>query len=74
MTVEEQVKEVRLVKKYKNGFITDPACLSQENTIADLDALKDKYGYSGFPITMTGKLGSKLLGIVVLQVQVLHHR
>jgi IMP dehydrogenase len=64
MTIEEQVNEVRLVKKYKNGFITDPACLSPENTIADVDKLKQKYGYSGIPITVDGRLGSKLVGIV----------
>lgn len=64
MTIEEQANEVRLVKKYKNGFITDPACLSPENTIEDLDNLKAKNGYSGVPITVNGKLGSKLVGIV----------
>lgn len=64
MTVEEQANEVRLVKKYKNGFITDPACLSPDNTIADVDSLKERLGFSGIPITVTGKIGSKLLGIV----------
>jgi len=64
MTVEEQAKEVRLVKKYKNGFITDPACLSPANTIADVIALKEKHGYSGIPITTDGLLGSRLVGIV----------
>jgi IMP dehydrogenase len=64
MTVEEQANEVRLVKKYKNGFITDPACLSPNNSIADVDQLKEKFGYSGIPITVDGKLGSKLTGIV----------
>lgn len=64
MTIEEQAKEVRLVKKYKNGFITDPACLRPDSTIAELDALKEKFGYSGVPITETGVLGSKLVGIV----------
>ena len=64
MTVEEQAKEVRLVKRYKNGFITDPACLAPTNTIADVLALKEKHGYSGFPITTDGKLGSRLVGIV----------
>ena len=26
-TIEEQVAEVQKVKKFKNGFITDPICL-----------------------------------------------
>jgi IMP dehydrogenase len=64
MTVEEQANEVRLVKKFKNGFITSPACLSPDNVIADVDNLKARFGYSGFPITVDGKLGSKLVGIV----------
>ena len=64
MTVEEQANEIRLVKKYKNGFITDPACLSPEHTCADVDKLKERHGYSGIPITENGKLGSKLVGIV----------
>jgi IMP dehydrogenase len=64
MTVEEQANEVRLVKKFKNGFITDPACLSAEHSISDVDKLKEKYGYSGIPITVDGKLGSRLIGIV----------
>jgi IMP dehydrogenase/GMP reductase len=64
MTIAEQVKEVRLVKKYKNGFIADPACLSPDNTIADVDRLKEQHGYSGIPITEDGKMGSRLVGIV----------
>lgn len=64
MTVEEQVNEVRLAKKFKNGFITDPACLSPTHTIADVDMLKERFGYSGIPITQTGLIGSRLVGIV----------
>ena len=64
MTVDEQANEVRMVKKYKNGFITDPVCLASTNTVADVDALKERYGYSGIPITEDGKMGSKLVGIV----------
>ena len=64
MTVEEQAHEVRLVKKYKNGFITDPACLSPDHCISDVDKLKDQFGYSGIPITVNGKIGSYLVGIV----------
>ena len=64
MTIEEQANEVRMVKKYKNGFITDPACLSPSHTILDVDLLKAKYGFSGIPVTEDGKMGSKLVGII----------
>lgn len=64
MTIEDQANEVRLVKKYKNGFINDPACLSAEHRVADVDRLKERFGYSGIPITIDGKMGSKLVGIV----------
>jgi IMP dehydrogenase len=64
MTIEEQAKEVSLVKKFKNGFITSPACLSPSHTCADVDELKMNFGYSGIPITTDGQLGSKLVGIV----------
>jgi IMP dehydrogenase len=64
MTIEEQANEVRLVKKYKNGFITNPVCLSPENSISDVDAMKAQLGMGGYPITEDGKMGSKLIGIV----------
>lgn len=64
MTVAEQTREVRLVKQYKNGFITDPACLAPSNTVGDLLELKERSGFSGVPITEDGKMGSKLVGIV----------
>ncbi|OHD71251.1 MAG: IMP dehydrogenase [Spirochaetes bacterium RBG_16_49_21] len=63
-TIEEQVNEVRKVKRFENGFITDPIVLSPGNTIADIDAIKEKYGFSGIPITENGRLNSLLLGIV----------
>lgn len=63
-TIEEQVKEVRRVKRFENGFITDPVVLSPNHTIRDVDALKEAYGFSGIPITEDGTLNSKLVGIV----------
>ena len=41
MTVEEQVREVAKVKKFENGFITDPVCLAPTHTIADVDKVKE---------------------------------
>lgn len=63
-TIEEQAHEVRLVKRYKNGFITDPIVLTPSHTVADIDQIRCEYGFSGVPITETGKMGGKLLGIV----------
>ncbi|MCF6158029.1 MAG: IMP dehydrogenase [wastewater metagenome] len=63
-TIEEQVKEVRLVKRFENGFITEPVVLSPDHTIKDIDVIKKSYGFSGIPVTEDGTLHSKLIGIV----------
>jgi len=64
MTPQEQAEQVRLVKKFKNGFITDPICLSPEHTAEDVFKTKAKMGFSSFPITEDGKMGGRLLGII----------
>jgi len=61
---EEQAAEVLKVKKFKNGFITDPVCLSPDHIVEDVLKIKNTLGYSGIPITEDGKMGSKLVGIV----------
>jgi len=64
MTIEEQAEEVSKVKKYKSGFITDPICIKPTMTLHDLDRLRDACGFTGFPVTEDGRMGSKLLGLV----------
>lgn len=64
MSVEEQAEEVKRVKKFKNGFITDPKCLSPDHTARDVFETKADLGFSSFPITEGGKMGGKLLGII----------
>ncbi|CAG8446936.1 5272_t:CDS:2, partial [Ambispora gerdemannii] len=63
-TIEEQAEMVRKVKKFENGFITDPVCLTPNHNVADVHRIKQQFGYSGIPITENGQLYSKLLGIV----------
>ena len=63
-TIEEQVAQVRKVKRFENGFITDPIVLSPEHRISDIDCIKQKHGFSGIPVTEDGKLLSKLVGVV----------
>ncbi|KAI8982456.1 IMP dehydrogenase/GMP reductase [Mycotypha africana] len=63
-SAEAQANMVRTVKKFENGFITDPVVLSPEHTVADVKEIKTKSGFCGVPITENGKLHSKLVGIV----------
>merc|ERR1719305_1917235 len=42
----------------------DPHVLGPDHRIADVDVIREKFGYSSVPITENGKLGGKLLGIV----------
>ena len=64
MKAEDQASEVRSVKRYKNGFILDPICLSPENTLEDVLKTKQELGFSSFPITDTGKMGGRLVGVI----------
>ena len=63
-TPEAQVEEVRKVKRFENGFITDPVVLGPKNAIADVDLIFQKQGFSGIPITEDGTIEGKLVGIV----------
>ncbi|RFU30595.1 hypothetical protein B7463_g5730, partial [Scytalidium lignicola] len=63
-SADEQAEMVRKVKRYENGFILDPVVLNRNTTVGEVKALKEKWGFGGFPVTVDGKLGTKLVGIV----------
>jgi len=64
LSVEDQVAEVMKVKKYKSGFIMEPICISPTMTLAELDALRRQCGFTGFPVTENGRMGSVMKGLV----------
>jgi len=60
MSIEQQAKEVRAVKKYESGIIRDPITIHPNATIADLYQLTTENHISGVPVVE----GNKLVGII----------
>ncbi len=56
MPMEIQAQEVEKVKKYESGMISDPITLTPDRTVQDALDLMKKYGISGVPITVEGRL------------------
>lgn len=50
-TAEEQAAMVHKVKKYENGFISDPVVISPKHTVGEIRKLSELMGFSGFPVT-----------------------
>ncbi|VDP33163.1 unnamed protein product [Soboliphyme baturini] len=62
-TPEFQAREVAKVKRYKQGFIHQPVVMRPDQTVYDIMMIKKKYGFSGIPVTDTGEIGGKLMGL-----------
>ncbi|EXJ83277.1 inosine-5'-monophosphate dehydrogenase [Capronia coronata CBS 617.96] len=73
-SAEDQADMVRKVKRYENGFISEPVVLSPKTTVGEAKELKEKWGFGGFPVTETGQLKSKLIGIVTTRDIQFHPR
>jgi IMP dehydrogenase len=60
MSFEAQAQQVRLVKKYESGVITDPVTVSPDTSIREVLAITRAHNISGVPVVD----GADLVGIV----------
>ena len=61
LSIEEQAKEVRRVKRFESGIVYNPVTLTPDQTLADAKALIERYNFTGFPVV--GQDG-RIVGIV----------
>ena len=61
LSVDEQAREVRRVKRFESGIVFNPITLRPDQTLEDAKALQDRYRITGFPVVDDKGL---VLGIV----------
>ena len=61
LTIDEQARQVRRVKRFESGIVFNPFTLTSAQTLADAKELQSRYRVSGFPVV--GDNG-KVIGIV----------
>ncbi len=50
LTIAEQAKQVRRVKRFESGIVYSPVTLRPHQTLADAKALIERYNFTGFPV------------------------
>lgn len=61
LTVDEQAQEVRRVKRFVSGIVYNPITLTPDQTMADAQALMERYRVTGFPVV---EPDGRVVGIV----------
>ncbi len=61
LTVDEQVAQVRAVKKFESGMVVNPVTIRPEQTLADARALMAQWRISGIPVV---EADGRLVGIL----------
>ncbi|MFK7942107.1 MAG: IMP dehydrogenase [Paracoccaceae bacterium] len=50
LDIEEQARQVRRVKRFESGIVYSPVTLRPDETVADAEALQQRYNVTGFPV------------------------
>ena len=61
LTIEEQVAQVRAVKKFESGMVVNPVTIRPDQTLADARGLMSAYRISGIPVV---EADGRLVGIL----------
>ena len=61
LTVDEQVAQVRAVKKFESGMVVNPVTIRPEQTLAEARALMAQWRISGIPVV---EGNGRLVGIL----------
>ena len=60
LSIDNQAKQVRFVKKYESGVINDPITANSDSTVSEINKITERFGISGVPIVDK----NQLIGIV----------
>lgn len=61
MSIKDQARQVRIVKRSENAMISDPVTIDPESTVADVKLLIEEHKVGGIPVIDSTR---KLVGIV----------
>ena len=61
LSVDEQARQVRRVKRFESGIVYNPVTLTPNQTLADAKALIERYNFTGFPVVDSS---DRVVGIV----------
>ncbi|OYD21040.1 IMP dehydrogenase [Oceanimonas baumannii] len=61
MSIEAQAAQVRKVKKFESGMVSDPVTVSPDMTIGDVRELTRQNGFAGYPVVAAD---GELVGII----------
>ncbi|WP_423807301.1 IMP dehydrogenase [Photobacterium damselae] len=61
MSIEQQAAQVRMVKKFEAGVVSEPVTVKPDNTIADVKRLTAENGFAGYPVVTDN---NELIGII----------
>ncbi|URJ32386.1 IMP dehydrogenase [Blochmannia endosymbiont of Camponotus sp.] len=61
MSLDQQINEVRRVKRYEGGIVTNPQCVTPDTTLLQVKELTSRNGFAGYPVVMDT---NELVGIV----------